>query len=223
MAEGETASGSSPFTDADFDHLLEDEKADSAESGWSRVKENDSGEVWRKVVQGVDAHLVKGLLKFPGVPHEDVAILLGREMRPRWDDKLMAYDLLEEFDNYTINQVSLKVPSPCSNRDLVQAETVRRDEDKIMIVMKNATHEKAPVRKNFVRAELFPSSFIIRPDESNPGSSKMTVLAQFDMKGVLPKFVVNHFAVDGPLVLRDSLLKFHKETYLKEKAAGKES
>jgi hypothetical protein len=84
MAEGETASGSSPFTDADFDHLLEDEKADSAESGWSRVKENDSGEVWRKVVQGVDAHLVKVSTKCVSACMQ--LQLDGGGSGPHWDE-----------------------------------------------------------------------------------------------------------------------------------------
>ena len=59
MAEGEASSGTSPFTDEDFQRALNEEKANSAEEGWSRLKETEHVEIWRKIEQGVDTHLIK--------------------------------------------------------------------------------------------------------------------------------------------------------------------
>ena len=48
----------SPFTEADFQRVLDEEKSDS-EEGWHRMKKSAEVEVWRKKVPDVDIHLVK--------------------------------------------------------------------------------------------------------------------------------------------------------------------
>ena len=71
------------------------------------------------------------------------------------------------------------------------------------------------------RGELIFSAMILRPDESNPGSSKMTSLVQVDLKGSMPKFVVNYFAVDAPINMHGALVKYYHTTYSKEKETSK--
>jgi hypothetical protein len=50
---------------------LDKEKAYSAKKGWSRIKETEFVEVWRKKEKDVAIHLIKSILKLPGVPVED--------------------------------------------------------------------------------------------------------------------------------------------------------
>ena len=57
MAEGGTAG--SPFTEADFQRILDEEKSDSAQDGWLLMKRSPDVETWRKKVPDVDIHLVK--------------------------------------------------------------------------------------------------------------------------------------------------------------------
>ena len=52
MAEGTTA-GVSPFSEADFERALNEEKGSTPAEGWARLKETENAEIWRKVVPGV--------------------------------------------------------------------------------------------------------------------------------------------------------------------------
>ncbi|KAJ8365729.1 hypothetical protein SKAU_G00145600 [Synaphobranchus kaupii] len=51
--------------------------------------------------------------------------------------------------------------------------------------------ESFPPQKGFVRAEDGPTCIIILPDGDNPGRSQFTWLLNMDLKGWLPKSIVN--------------------------------
>ena len=53
------AAGTCPFTQDEFKHILAVEKATSADDGWTRLKETENVEIWRKIEQGVNCHLFK--------------------------------------------------------------------------------------------------------------------------------------------------------------------
>ena len=48
-----------PFDDAFFQKLLDLEESKSEKEGWSRLKDTENAEIWRKIEPGVDAHLIK--------------------------------------------------------------------------------------------------------------------------------------------------------------------
>jgi hypothetical protein len=74
---------------------------------------------------------------------------------------------------------------------------------------KNTTHDTAPVKEGIVRSETIFSALILRSDENDPGSSKITALVQSDMKGSLSKFVFSHFAVDGAVSIQEAIVKYY--------------
>ena len=61
------------------------------------------------------------------------------------------------------------------------------------------------------------SGVIVRPDPSDPGSTKMSLLLQNDMKGWVPHMIVNAFASRAPETWRDSLEKYYHEQYAGKK------
>ncbi len=67
------------------------------------------------------------------------------------------------------------------------------------------------------RGETILSGVIVRPDPSDPGSTKMSLLLQNDMKGWVPHMIVNAFASRAPETWRDSLEKYYHEQYAGKK------
>ena len=78
------------------------------------------------------------------------------------------------------------------SRDYLQKRIIANgypDENTLMIVYKSVEHEECPPKKDFIRAETILSGFIIR-DLGN-GASQLTIISQTDIKGKIPKAVVN--------------------------------
>ena len=66
------------------------------------------------------------------------------------------------------------------------------------------------------RAETILSGTIIRPDPQDANSTRMSVLFQFNLKGWIPRFIVNAFAARAPGQWRDTLFNFYQNVYSKE-------
>jgi hypothetical protein len=58
---------------------------------------------------------------------------------------------------------------------------------------------------------------IIRADENDANSSRMTLMMQNDPKGLIPKNIFNHFAAKSPSDWQEHLIKYYREVYSKEK------
>ena len=58
--------------------------------------------------------------------------------------------------------------------------------------MNSVIHEKAPEVKGIVRGELF-DGFITRPSKSNPMDAEVIEIGYWNMKGYMPKMLLNMF------------------------------
>jgi len=77
-------------------------------------------------------------------------------------------------------------------RDYLQKRIIANgypDESTLMIVYQSVEHEDCPEKRNFIRAETVLSGFIIRDLGNN--ASQLTIISQTDIKGKIPKAVVN--------------------------------
>ena len=80
-------------------------------------------------------------------------------------------------------------------RDYLQRRTIAYgypEDDSLIVCYQSVEHEDCPKKKNFVRAETILSGFIIR-DLGN-GASQFTIISQTDVKGTIPKTLVNMIA-----------------------------
>ena len=111
------------------------------------------------------------------------------------------------------------LPTPCSDRDLVQHVKVITDEPTrtSFVVALPATHPDAPERPKVVRAETRTSVSILRPDEKDSNSCIITTIAHTNMNGLIPEFVVNYALIKSGDDWRNSMVKFYNDVYLKEK------
>lgn len=65
----------------------------------------------------------------------------------------------------------------------------------------------------FCRAENIFSGALIYPDDHHPDSTRVILLAQDDLKGLIPKMIVNLFYSKAPLDWRDNLDTFYHKVY----------
>lgn len=65
------------------------------------------------------------------------------------------------------------------------------------------------------RAETLFSGTLIYPDKTDPNSTYVTVLVQDDLKGNVPKAVVNHFYAKAPIEWHQNITNYYNKIYSK--------
>ncbi|CAI8029004.1 START domain-containing protein 10 [Geodia barretti] len=208
-----------PFSEKDKEKILHEEGCKEEAEGWKFVNSSQYTEVWRKADTSKPVHLVKGYLQFPGIPPNVVADLIhNSERRKEWDTFFDVIEVVEEHKNFRVMYWLSKLPLTISDRDVVQF--IRREYDEstntTYFLYRNATHPNYPERRGIVRAETILSGVIVRPDPEDPGSTKLSLMLQTDMKGWIPHMIVNTIAARSPKQWRDSLANFYTNVYSKE-------
>ena len=155
-----------------------------------------------------------------GMPKEDcVKLFTDFPIRKRYDTQFSEIKVLEDTGECVVAYWYCPFPFPCSDRDLVNCSKVFNDEatNTSIYVAISAVHPDAPERPKVVRAETILAGTIFRPDEKDPNSSTFTSISHFDMKGLLPTFVVNSAVIGNADKTRAEMTKFYNEVYVKEK------
>ena len=68
-----------------------------------------------------------------------------------------------------------------------------------------------------VRAKTILSGVLIREEEDDPNSTRLTLLLQNDPMGWIPKSIVNFLAARAPVEWQETLSQFYHDVYVKEK------
>eukprot|EP00117_Sycon_ciliatum_P035546 scpid78815/ scgid26919/ PCTP-like protein; START domain-containing protein 10; Serologically defined colon cancer antigen 28 homolog; StAR-related lipid transfer protein 10 len=215
--ESAQAAAGNPFSDADFQELLRQERSNSAEDGWTLADDSPGCVVWKKVSSEHSVHLVKGFLDFKGIPADRLLTLVyDLQVRARFDELFTRYECVEDRGDHRVTYAVLKFPPGTWNRDLVQFNTKRSEPEEHIVLYKNAVHASRPVDPKMVRAETIFSGTIIRPMADDPNSSTLTLFLQTDVKGWIPSAIINMIATRGPNKWQHSLANFYHGTYKKE-------
>lgn len=62
----------------------------------------------------------------------------------------------------------------------------------------STTHPARPPVKNRIRAETHIAGYVIKPSAQDPNSTDMCILSQVDIKGNIPKVIVNMVSGRAP-------------------------
>lgn len=80
------------------------------------------------------------------------------------------------------------------------------EDNTIHIVLRSAEHHDCPENKSYIRAESYISGYILRQEvENGEQVLKIFLMAATDVKGFVPKWVVNYLAPKAPPQWVDSL------------------
>ncbi|OEH74228.1 phosphatidylcholine transfer [Cyclospora cayetanensis] len=135
-----------------------------------------------------------------------------------WDTTFGDYRVVEQdVDGCEMIYCLMKAPFPVSNRDFLQWRRTEEDpEAKVTkMLMRSADHPSVPEKSGVVRAETLISGYIMAAQPNDASSSTLFILAQTDVKGLIPKWVVNTTAARAPVGWVDSLKKACK-AYIKQ-------
>ena len=113
--------------------------------------------------------------------------------------------MIEDFvdEGRSIIYYMIKTPIGISNRDFLQQRKVKFDfPKKGMITMhfKSVENDKMPPKPKVVRAETIISGYIFE-EENVPGKgvvTKLTIISLNDIKGIVPKSIVNMVSGKAP-------------------------
>lgn len=183
--------------EVDDDFLDLQMTVDEDVSTWNQVYTSDEVIVFKKKTEGTPMVLIKAIATLRDIPKEIVfKAIYDTNIRQEWD-KLFHHFEVVEHDEETMRTVLyyvIKAPLGISNRDFLQQRKVIFDfptKGVTYMHFKSIEHPGKPPVKGIVRAETIISGYIIEQIQDDPPITQLTVISQNDIKGLIPKYLVN--------------------------------
>lgn len=158
---------------------------------------------YKKFVEGSPLIMVRCDVQLPGITaNECFQTIYDFELRKVWDKALPRLDVVEKIDQTTDVIYSMfKSPWGVDNRDFCQSRKYGTNVAGLdyAIYMVSIDHPDCPPIKGNVRAHTYISGYTVKKDPADPENScSMMIVSQVDIKGLVPKFIVNSLAAKGP-------------------------
>jgi len=181
-------------------------------SKWERVSSNPVITIDKIRPEGSPVVLIRAWALIQGfTPQEVFDQIYDTEKRAKWETVTMDLKVVEKInDNSQVIYFYVKTPIGISERDFVQIRDFRLnypEKDNIVMSFKSCLHPKAPPVKGRVRAETHISGYIMRPSTKAPNSTDFCIVSQSDIKGNIPKIVVNMASGKAPAEWINKLVK----------------
>jgi len=184
--------------DAAIDQFLLDLQSDKS---WEKCNSNDRVSVWRKMDDNTGIYAIKMIGRIP-FPQEVVeAVLFVHSLRISWDKVLEDVKEIDELDGQAhLLHIITKAPPGVTYRDFVHLRRVRHNsKDKSKVVLDISTlSDKVPEHQDYIRAHTFCSGAILLSDlipnmetKKLDEGTKYSMISQLDMRGYIPKTIVN--------------------------------
>lgn len=148
--------------------------------------------------------IVRAWAKLYGITAANAMYNIGYfPRRSEWDKVLTDLAVIQarslpDFPNDVIYSV-FKGYMGVTSRDFLQWRYIGFDPDGSgVIIMRSATHPQAAERKNFIRAETTISGYALRPMADGSGCT-LFLVSQTDIKGLIPKWIVNMSSGKAPV------------------------
>ena len=166
-------------------------------SEWSQVCKTDEVIVFKKKTEGSPMILVKAVATLRGIPAEIVfKAIYDTDIRQTWDKLFYRFEVVEHDEEKleTVLYYIIKAPFGISNRDFLQRRRVMYNfpkKDVTTMHFKSIEHPDKPPVSGIIRAETILSGYIIEQIQDDPPVSQLIVISQNDIKGLIPKYLVN--------------------------------
>lgn len=180
-----------PLAEGDRARLLELEGERDA-PGMEAVELSGGVTVSKKRIEGSNVFLGRASGVVDGSAGLVMRLLWDFTVRRRWDNWFVEQVVLEQVTPVKEHvYFTGKMPPFVGKRDFVQARQlwVSADHTLYLAVYKSEEHPRAPVRKGYIRGHVYFSGFVCR--QVAPGKCRVTMVTHSDMKGRIPKFVIN--------------------------------
>uniref|UniRef100_A0A8C2KZ13 Steroidogenic acute regulatory protein, mitochondrial n=1 Tax=Cyprinus carpio TaxID=7962 RepID=A0A8C2KZ13_CYPCA len=116
------------------------------------------------------------------------------EQMGEWNPNVKQVKVLQKIgqDTMITHEVSGETPgNVVGPRDFVSVRCAKRRGSTCFLAGMSTQHPGMPEQKGFVRAENGPTCIVMRPSGEDPNKTKFTWLLSLDLKGWIPKTVIN--------------------------------
>lgn len=170
------------------------------DSDFKTVKKSENYHLGKIVAEKNPIILVRGKMRLNARPDQIFGLIYDLELRSEWEPVLLGFEMLECISSgIDIIYSKVKGQYGASGRDFVQLRGTykAREGYDYVIVMKSIEHKTKPVVQKLVRANTIISGYLIK-DIGN-GRCELGIISQTDIKGRIPKFLVNYIAPKQPV------------------------
>ena len=158
---------------------------------WKQIKTKPNNVYSMEAPGGLKCIKGEGIIDYPP---KDIAEYLRREnSQMDYDDQVVDGGTVEEYPmNCSCTFIRFKGVMFVSGRDFcLLGITIYYPDGRIILATSSHTHDDCPPHKKYVRAELTIGGWILTPSEDEPGKTYAQYVSQSDLKGKIPKTVVN--------------------------------
>jgi len=181
-------------------------------SKWERVVTNPLIKIDKIRPEGSPVVLIRAWAFIEGFsPQEVFDQIYDTEKRAKWETVTMSLSVVEKIDETSqVIYFYVKTPIGISERDFVQVRNFKLDypqKDHIVMSFKSVNHPKMPPMKGRIRAETHIAGYIMKPSTQAPNSTDFCIVSQSDIKGNIPKVIVNMASGKAPAEWINKLIK----------------
>ena len=199
-----------PISESEFKFLYEKEAESLKAPGWELTVDKRHIKVLRYCSKDEmsTSVLVRAYARIPKTSSSNVFYhIYDPNKRQSWDKNFSAISIVSGCggggqDAEEILYCQLQAPFGITPRDFLQYRKAAVVHDSICILMRSAEHENHPHLPGFIRAESLISGYIIR---QNGDDCDLFLMSQTDIKGLIPKWIVNMVAAKAPAQWVESL------------------
>ena len=211
-----------PISSSEFKFLFEKESEPLGSLGWSLTVDKKNIKVLRYSPPDDETStsvLVRAYARIPNTNAANVFYhIYDPKKRQSWDKNFSAISVIPT-DDCEILYCQLQAPFGVTPRDFLQYRKALNDGECLSILMRSAEHETHPNLSGFIRAESLISGYVIR--ERGPDCD-LFLMSQTDIKGLIPKWIVNMVAAKAPAQWVESLTSSCAKLLAKDFADNRE-
>ncbi|XP_057212525.1 steroidogenic acute regulatory protein, mitochondrial [Triplophysa rosa] len=165
------------------------------QDGWQTEIENANGDkVMSKVLPDVGKVFKLEVLLDQQTDDLYGELVDNMEQMGEWNPNVKQVKILQKIgaDTMITHEVSAETPgNVVGPRDFVSVRCTKRRGSTCFLAGMSTRHTGMPEQRGFVRAENGPTCIVMRPSADDPNKTKFTWLLSLDLKGWIPKTVIN--------------------------------
>uniref|UniRef100_A0A8C1REW8 Steroidogenic acute regulatory protein, mitochondrial n=1 Tax=Cyprinus carpio TaxID=7962 RepID=A0A8C1REW8_CYPCA len=167
----------------------------SDQDGWQTEIENANGDkVMSKVLPDIGKVFKLEVMLEQKTDYLYEELVDNMERMGEWNPNVKQVKVLQKIgqDTMITHEVSGETPgNVVGPRDFVSVRCAKRRGSTCFLAGMSTQHPGMPEQKGFVRAENGPTCIVMRPSGEDPNKTKFTWLLSLDLKGWIPKTVIN--------------------------------
>lgn len=158
---------------------------------WKQIKTKPNNVFSMDAEGGLKCIKGEGVINY--TPDEIAEYLRRENVQKQYDDQFIEGGTVVEYGmNVSVAFNRFKGVMFVSGRDFCMlAITIKLPDGRVVISSRSTTHDDCPPHKKYVRANLKIGGWILTPNKDQPGTTFAQYISQSDLKGNIPKKIVN--------------------------------